>query len=68
MKKEFLDHLYELRALVQADIDRLVESSKTNLEELKISDEELGELKTRRSQLGSINDTIQIYLNLHKVD
>ena len=69
MKKEFLDHLYELRALVQADIDRLVEVCKNNrfkcCDDMDESHEPSAELRTRRSQIGSINTTIEKYLELH---
>ena len=67
MKKEFVDYLYELRALVQLDIDRLVELNKQprdgNCE--GCGSEIRAELRTRRSQIGSINGTIEKYFNTH---
>ena len=70
MKKEFLDFLYELRGKVQLDIDKLVELSKQYkcrcCENMSSEDEVQAELRTRRSQIQSINDSIQKYLELHK--
>lgn len=65
MKKEFIDYLYELRALVQADIDRLNESLKMPFNEDSTDIEIQAELRTRRSQIGSINETIEKYFTLH---
>ena len=67
MKKEFIDFIYELRGLAQADIDRLVDLNK----QPKSSDckdcenETEAELRTMRSQIGSINDTIEKYFETH---
>ena len=70
MKKEFLDFLYELRGKVQLDIDELVELSEQDkcrcCENMSSEDEVQAELRTRRSQIQSINDSIQKYLELHK--
>lgn len=67
MKKEFIDYLYELRGSVQADIDRLVELNKQprdgNCEDCGFEPE--AELRTRRSQIGSINKTIEKYFETH---
>ena len=67
MKKEFVDYLYELRGLIQADIDRLVDISKQPRE---ANHPEQGaaidaELRTRRSQIQSINQTIEKYFEIH---
>jgi len=66
MKKEFLDYLYELRALVQLDIDRLAEIGKQpKSPEMIGSDENMTELRTRRSQIQSVNQTIEKYIDTH---
>ena len=66
MKKEFIDYIYELRALVQCDIDRLVDELKSDNTDLTTRDEIGGELRTRRSQIFSINETITKYLEIHR--
>ena len=66
MKKEFLDYLYELRGKIQGDIDRLVEISKQPRDESVDPDYD-AELRTRRSQIFSTNETIEVYLKLHKL-
>lgn len=66
MKKEFLDYLYELRGKIQGDIDRLVEISKQPRDESADPDYD-AELRTRRSQIFSTNETIDVYLKLHKL-
>ena len=67
MKKEFIDYLYELKGLIQADIDRLAELNKQpkdgNCQEC--GDEIQAELRTRRSQIGSVNETIEKYFETH---
>lgn len=70
MKKEFLDEIYELRSLVVADIARLVRD--TNVIEVDCkhckqnsSNEMFAELRTRRSQLSSIDGTIKSYIKHH---
>jgi transcription elongation factor Elf1 len=67
MKKQFIDYLYELRASVQNDIDRLVELNKLtrNADCKDCGDEIQAELRTRRSQIGSINETIEKYFETH---
>lgn len=67
MKKEFIDYLYELRGLIQADIDRLVELNKQPKDGnyQRYSYEAQAELRTRRSQIGSINETIEKYFETH---
>ena len=69
MKKEFLDFLYEQRALVQADIDRLVEIQKQPInaddDSKSIMYEKEAELRTRRSQIQGINKIIEKYLETH---
>ena len=70
MKKKFLDEIYSLRERVNADIERLVEASKQPQSgcthcEISSADVLMAELRTRRSQLSSIDDTIQSYLTLH---
>lgn len=67
MKKEFIDYLYELRGLIQADIDRLVELNKQPKDGncQGCGDENQAELRTRRSQIGSVNETIEKYFETH---
>lgn len=67
MKKEFIDYLYELRGLIQADIDRLVELNKQPKDGncKGCGDETQAELRTRRSQIGSVNETIEKYFETH---
>lgn len=67
MKKEFIDYLYELRGLIQADIDRLVELNKQPKDGncQGCGDETQAELRTRRSQIGSVNETIEKYFETH---
>ena len=70
MKKEFIDYMYELRSLIQADIDRLVEARK-NPRDGKCEgcgDEQEAELRTRRSQIGSLNQTIEKYFETHSIN
>ena len=68
MKKEFLDYLYKLKALIQLDIDRLIELNKqpipTKCEHC--GSEVMAELRTRRSQLSSLDETIETYIKIHK--
>lgn len=68
MKKEFIDYLYELRGSIQADIDRLVELNKQprDGECDGCGDIIQAELRTRRSQIGSVNETIEKYFETHK--
>jgi len=67
MKKEFIDYLYELRGLIQADIDRLVELNKQPKDGKceGCGDKIQAELRTRRSQIGSVNETIEKYFEMH---
>lgn len=63
MKKEFIDFMYELRSLIQSDIDRLYELTKQI--ETKETDVVQAELRTRRSQIQSLNKTIEKYFETH---
>lgn len=68
MKKEFIDHMYETRASVQAEIDRLVEACKSP-RDAKCADCEYApeaELKVRRQQIMEINKAIEKYFQIHK--
>lgn len=67
MKKEFIDYLYELRGLIQADIDRLAELNRQHKDGncQGCGDETQAELRTRRSQIGSVNETIEKYFETH---
>lgn len=69
MKKEFIDYMYELRGLVQADIDRLVELNRQEKNSVceQCGDEIEAELRTRRTQIGSINETIEKYFKTHSM-
>ncbi len=67
MEKEFLDYLYKLKALIQLDIDRLIELNKQPIP-TKCKDcgsEVMAELRTRRSQLSSLDETIEMYIKIH---
>jgi hypothetical protein len=70
MKKEFIDYLYELRGLIQSDIDRLVELNKQPKDGncQGCGDELQAELRTRRSQISSVNETIEKYFKTHTKD
>ena len=65
MKKEFIDYMYELRADVQTDIDRLVEIQKQPTDGQGNRLECEAELRTRRSQIQGINRTIKKYIETH---
>jgi len=69
MKKEFLDYLYSISHLVQDDIKRLVKLEKQPQSQCcdkMLSEREVcAELRTRRSQLSSIDETILKYINIH---
>jgi hypothetical protein len=70
MKKEFVDYLYKLKSLVQADIDRLSGSLLMQrvcgyYDSKSIIHEKEAELRTRRSQLQSIDETIKVYFKIH---
>lgn len=69
MKKEFLDYLYNLKSLIEADIERLVKIGKNPkqqcCEKMGGQDENMAELRTRRSQLSSLDKTIVQYLDKH---
>lgn len=70
MKKQFLDEMYDLRSRIVADIERL---DKENHQpqagckhcEMTSGDVIMAELRTRRSQLSSLDDTIAGYLKYH---
>lgn len=63
MKKEFIDFMYELRSLIQSEIDRLYDLTKQI--ETKETDVIQAELRTRRSQIQSLNKTIEKYFETH---
>lgn len=67
MKKEYLDFLYEQRAVVQTEINRLVEVCKAprNGECQGCGFEPDAALETRRKQILGINKSIEEYLKLH---
>lgn len=67
MKKQFIDYLYEQRAEVQAEIDRLVLKSKepTSIKHENLDNPFTAEIKARRSQILGINMTIEKYLQIH---
>ena len=69
MKKEFLDYIYKLKSRLQEEIKRLVEINENSItiscDYINCQDEILIELKTRRSQLTSLEETIETYLKLH---
>jgi len=67
MEKEFLDYLYKLKALIQLDIDRLIELNKQPIptECENCGSEVMAELRTRRSQLSSLDETIEMYIEIH---
>lgn len=70
MKKEFIDYLYELKGLIQADIDRLTELNKHKQPKDSncqgCGDEPQAVLRTLRSQIGSVNETIEKYFETHE--
>lgn len=70
MKKEFIDYMYELRSLIQQDIDRLVDILKSPQDGncSGCGNESEAELRTRRSQIGSLNQTIEKYFKTHSKD
>lgn len=67
MKKDFLDKMYELRSSIWIDINLLVGKRKLptdgNCE--GCGNETEAELRTRRSQIGSLNKLIEDYLEIH---
>ena len=67
MKKEYVDYLYELKGLVQKDIDRLTELSQQPIDGKcqGCGNEVMAELRTRRSQLSSLDETIDMYFKMH---
>jgi hypothetical protein len=67
MKKEFVDFLYDLRNIVQDEIDRLYELNKQskNGNCQDCGDETEAELRTRRSQIQGLNQTIEKYFETH---
>ena len=69
MEKEFLDKMYELRSLVWADIERLVDVCKQDrfqcCDYMSCHYEPEAELRIRRSQAGSLNKLIYDYLEIH---
>jgi len=69
MNKQYLDIIYDLRHRVMSDIERLQKLQEdpkckccNNMSE---QDENMAELRTRRSQLSSIDDLILDYIRLH---
>lgn len=69
MKKEYLDILYDLRNRVIADIERLKglqENPKYKCcDNMLNQDENMTELRTRRSELNSIDGLIEDYIRIH---
>ncbi len=69
MNKIFIDYLYNLKHLVENDIEKLSELSKQPrtqcCDNMPMHNESEAELRTRRSQLGSIDETIERYLKYH---
>ena len=67
MKKEFIDFMYEQRALIQTDIDQLVEKRKlpTDGSCEGCGNEIEAELRTRRSQIQGVNKAIEKYFEVH---
>lgn len=73
MKKEFLDELYNVRVRVVQDIERLLELDYQDRQEpcstcQSDCDENKAELRTRRSQLESIDKIIEKYLEIHSLN
>ena len=72
MKKEFIDYMYEQRASIQLDINRLVLESKQVTyqccDNMPFQSETHAELRTRRSQIEGVNKTIEMYLKTHTRD
>ena len=66
MKKKFLDYLYEKRFTIQVEIDRLVELGKMpkNADD-NTPDCLMTELRTRISQIETVNHIIEEYLDKH---
>lgn len=71
MKKKFLDELYDLRSRIIADIERLTKNSKDPRSHCdkcnSHCDENMAELRTRKSQLSSLDDIITSYIKYHSV-
>ena len=69
MKKKYLDIIYELRNRVIADIERLKglqENPKYRCcDNMPNQDENMAELRTRRSELNSIDGLIEDYIRVH---
>ena len=66
VQKNFLDAMYDLRGRVILDITRLDEKkNQPTAEGTSEHDVTMAELRTRRSQLSSIDTTIEEYLILH---
>ena len=65
MRKEYLDIIYDLRGRVIADVERLKELSEQPKSSGLTQDENMAELRTRRSQLSSIEDLIESYIRVH---
>jgi hypothetical protein len=69
MKKEYLDIIYDLRNRVIADIERLSELQKEPkykcCDNMPNEDERMAELRTRRSELSSIDGLIEDYIRVH---
>jgi len=70
MKKEFIDYLYEQRAEVQAEIDRLVLKSKepTSIKYENLDNPFTAEINARRNQIFGINKTIEKYFETHSTN
>ena len=67
MKKEYLDYLYELRSSIQNEIKNLEYKYKQpSDDQCSWNDVLLAELRTRKSQLGSLDSCIEKYLEIYK--
>lgn len=69
MKKQYLDSLYDLRASLLTEIDRLTILSKNPrskcCDNMSGENETEAELRTRRSELDSIDGLIFAYIEIH---
>lgn len=69
MKKEYLDIIYDLRNRVITDIERLKRLQENPrykcCDNMPNQNENMAELRTRRSQLSSIDGLIEDYIRVH---
>jgi len=64
MNKEFLDYIYNRKFILEEDIKRL-DRIKNFADDADVKAHH-AELRTRRSELAGINNTIVKYINTHK--